>query len=271
MSVFRHGAKSFSTVVSNRGLLWELTKRELRDRFVGQVFGTAWTIGHPLFLIGLYVFMFNFVFKQDIGGGEDFPRDFTSYLLAGLVPWMTIQDTMARSCAAISTKVDLVKQSVFPLEILPIRVVLASHQTMLISLASLVVYQLIKYQSFPATALLLPIVIGVQLVFASGIALALSSVAVYVRDIKDVVQLASTAGIYLVPVFYLPVWAPALFKPLLSVNPFSHLVWCYHDILYYGSIRHPTSWLVLAVLAVLLFFVGSGIFQKLRVGFGNVL
>jgi len=259
------------SAIEHRGLLWELTKREHRDRYAGQMLGVAWSIGHPLFLMLLYVFIFSFVFRQTVGGTDELPRDYTTYLLSGLVPWMAIQESMARSCSAVNGKVDLVKQAVFPIEVLPIRVVLASHQSMLVSLASLVAYQLIKYQSLPWTIFLLPLLVAVQVIFCTGIGCAFAAIAAYLRDLKDLVQIFSTAGIYLVPVFYLPTWVPTAFKPFLIVNPFSHFIWCYQDILYYGSFRHPISWLVSIFLALLVFFLGSTIFQRLRVGFGNVL
>lgn len=233
--------------------------------------GVAWSVGHPLFLILLYVFVFNFVFRQTVGGTEDLPRDFTTYLLSGLVPWMAVQESMARSCTSINGKVDLVKQAVFPIELLPLRVVLASHQSMLVSLTCLIIYQLIKYQSLPVTMFLLPLLLLIQIVFCAGVGYAFSSIAAYLKDLKDIIQVLSTAGIYLVPVFYLPAWVPATFKPLLDINPLSHLIWCYQDVLYYGSFGHPTSWAVSSALAAIVFIAGSSIFQKLRVGFGNVL
>jgi len=266
-----HAIRTTKSLIEHRGLLWELTKREQKDRYAGQMLGVAWSIGHPLFLILLYVFIFNFVFRQTVGGTAELPRDYTSYLLSGLVPWMAIQESMSRSCSSVNGKVDLVKQAVFPIEVLPVRVVLASHQSMLVSLACLIVYQLIKYQSVPSTILLLPLLLIVQLVFCAGIGCAFAAIAAYLRDLKDIVQVFSTAGIYLVPVFYLPAWVPGAFKPFLDVNPFSHFIWCYQDILYYGSFRHPISWLVSTLLAALMFVLGSNVFQRLRVGFGNVL
>jgi len=52
------------SAIEHRGLLWELTKREHRDRYAGQMLGVAWSIGHPLFLMLLYVFIFSFVFRR---------------------------------------------------------------------------------------------------------------------------------------------------------------------------------------------------------------
>ena len=47
----------------HRELTWDLTKHEITDRYTGQVLGCLWAIGHPLVLMGIYIFIFAFVFK----------------------------------------------------------------------------------------------------------------------------------------------------------------------------------------------------------------
>ena len=49
------------------------------------------------------------------------------------------------------------------------------------------------------------------------------------------------------PMFYLPEVVPAVCRPLLYVNPFSYLVWCYQDAVYFGRFEHPWAWPVLAL------------------------
>ena len=69
-------------------LIYELTRREISDRYAGQVFGLFWTIGHPLMVTLIYIFIFGFVFRARMGGTLDMPLDYTSYLLAGIIPWL---------------------------------------------------------------------------------------------------------------------------------------------------------------------------------------
>ena len=55
-------------------------------------------------MIGVYVFIFAFVFKMKVGGTLDMPLDYTTYILAGLVPWMAFQESMSKSSSAITAK-----------------------------------------------------------------------------------------------------------------------------------------------------------------------
>ncbi|MEW5942668.1 MAG: ABC transporter permease [Pseudomonadota bacterium] len=267
--------QAFTEVVSlltrHRDLTWEMARRELSDRYAGQAFGLLWAIGHPMFMIGLYVFMFALVFKQKVGGTVDMPLDYTAYLLSGLIAWMSFQEAMVKSCTAITGNAALVKQVVFPLEILPVKVVLASLFPQLVSLALLIAYVLITNGSLHLTYLLLPVLIVMQVMAMIGVAYILAPIGAYFRDIKDFIQLFATTGMYLMPIFYLPTWVPSLFKPILYINPFSYLVWCYQDALYFGRFEHPWAWGFNVTVSLVTFTIGYRIFRKLKPSLGNLL
>lgn len=258
-------------LAKHRDLTWEMARREISDRYVGQAFGLIWAVGHPLFMMGLYVFIFAFVFKTKVGGTSAMPLDYTTYILAGLVPWMAFQEVMGKSCTAVTANAGLVKQVVFPLEILPAKGVLASLVPQLISMSILLGYVLATHGGYVATYWLLPLLVVLQILAMLGIAYFLAAVGAYFRDMKDFVQLFCMAGIYLMPVFYLPEMVPSLFKPLLYLNPFSYLVWCYQDVVYFGRFEHPVAWAIFPLISVGIFVIGYRLFRKLKIGFGNVL
>ena len=82
-------------------LIYELTRREIFDRYAGQVFGVFWSIGHPLMLILIYIFIFGFVFQVRTSGRLDLPLNFTSYMLSGLIPWLVFAEVMGKSSTVI--------------------------------------------------------------------------------------------------------------------------------------------------------------------------
>ena len=104
-----------------------------------------------------------------------------------------------------------------------------------------------------------------------GVAFALAAVGAFLRDLKEIIQLTVTAGIYVSPIFYLPDWVPSPFRPLLYANPFSYMVWCFQDVLYFGRFEHPWAWLVFTVGSVLSLAAGYCLFRRLRPFFGGVL
>ncbi len=258
-------------ITRHRQLTLAITKREITDRYLGEVFGVFWAVGHPLIVMGIYVFIFAFVFRLKIGGTREMPLDYATYLLSGLIPWLSFQESMAKGATAIANNASLVKQVVFPIEVLPVKGVLASLVTMGICFAILILYVLISHHSLPWTYLLLPFLIFLQVLAMIGVSYFLSSIGAYFRDLKDFVQVFSYVGIYIMPIFYLPESVPRLFRPLLYLNPFSYLTWCYQDALYFGRFEHWWAWGIFALISVSFFYIGYRIFRKLKVFFGNVL
>ena len=261
----------FMVLPKRTDLILTMVRREISDRYAGQIFGALWAIGHPVFMTGLYLFVFGVIFKQRVGGTFEMPLDYTAYLLAGLSCWLSVQDGLQKSCSIITSNAALVKQTVFPLEVLPIKSMIVSLVPQIVSLSILTTYVAIKYGSLHTTYLLLPLLIAVQFIGMVGIAFLLSILGAYLRDLKDIIQLAASAGIYLTPIFYLPNLVPAVFEPLLYANPYSYLVWCYQDILYYGRFEHPWAWLVTICFNLFMFCLGATFFAKVKPLLGNIL
>ena len=261
----------FRLLTTYKTLTWEMAKREITDRYRGQFFGLFWAVIHPLVLIGVYIFVFVIVFKIKIGGTREMPLDYTTYLLSGLIPWMAVQESMSKASTVITSNASLVKQVVFPIEILPIKSVLASMITQGIFFAILIIYVLATHTALPITYALLPLLVFVQMIGMAGVSYVLAAIGTYFRDIKDIVQVFTVVGIYMMPIFYLPEQVPEIFRVILYLNPFSYMIWCYQDALYFGRFTHPWAWVVYIVISHFVFVLGYRIFCRLKVMFGNVL
>ncbi|MDC1118109.1 ABC transporter permease [Alphaproteobacteria bacterium] len=258
-------------LVKRRGLIWELTKRELGSRYAGQWLGSFWSIAHPIFLMGLYVFIFGIVISARIGGTREMPLDYTTFILVGIIPWLFSQEIMTKATTAITGNSGLVKQVVFPIEILPVTSVYSASFSAIIAMGVLGAYVIATGQVHLAMLPMLPVIMILHLAFMTGIAFAFSAIAVFFRDIKEVVQLFSTAGMFLAPIVYLPQWVPDMFKPILYINPFSYIIWCYRDVLYYGRFDHPWAWVLVTVISMLSLMGGYRAFRKIKPFFGDVL
>jgi lipopolysaccharide transport system permease protein len=271
----RSNFQAFSELIilltRHRQLTLEMAKREITDRFSGQLFGIFWAIGHPLILMLVYVFIFGFVFKVRMGGTTSLPLDYTTYLLSGLIPWLAFSEVMSKASVTIVSNSVLVKQVVFPVETLPVKSVISTLLTLLIFITMLIVYVLLVQNTLPWTYLLLPLLLFLLVLAMIGVSYILSAIGVYFRDIKDFVQVFSVTGVYLMPAFYLPESVPNFFRPLLYLNPFSYMIWCFQDVLYFGRFEHPFAWPIFALLSLGSFVIGYRFFRKLKLMFGNVL
>ncbi len=267
-------AQLIGTLIGRRQLLWQMAKREIRDRYAGQAFGALWAVGHPLFLMGLYVFVFTYVFPSRMPLSEEAPRNMVVYILAGLIPWLTFAESMVKGTSTIVNEAGLVKQVVFPVEILPVKSVIATSLLQVIATPILLLYLMIVERNVPVLIVLLPVLFILQLMLMIGVSYSLSSAGVYFRDLREIVQVFLSAGVFLAPILYFPTAVSKIspiFEILLSLNPFSHLIWCYQDTLYYGRIEHPWSWLILLALSPMVLYGGYRVFRKLKLMFGEAL
>lgn len=252
-------------------LLVELTKRELRGRYARQALGTLWAWLHPLFLMLLYTTIFNFIFAQRFGDQIDLPRDFTTYVLAGLVPWLALQDVLARSPGAFLGHAGFIKQAAFPIEILPVMHTLTSLPIFLTGAVFLVLYMIFIFGNLPLTLFLWPIYILLFAVFSCGIVFMFGALGVFLRDLREVISVFTAANLFLTPILFVPDLTPKVLQTIFLLNPFSYVIWPHQDLVFYGRIEHPSAWLVFAGLALGSFVLGIGLFQRLRVKFGDAI
>lgn len=260
------------TLFKRRGrLIYELTKREISERYSGQVFGALWTIGHPLLLTLVYIFIFGFVFRARAGGTIDLPLDYTAYMLSGIIPWLVFQEALGKASTVIIANANIVKQVIFPLEVLPIKSVLATIVTEVVFLFLLVIYTLITSRTLPWTYVFLPVLILFQTLGMIGISYLFSAIGVYFRDLKDFVLVFLSIAFFILPILYLPESIPAAIRPVLYLNPLSYMIWCYQDILYFGQFAHPWAWAVFLLGSLFIFIFGFRVFRRLKTMFGNVL
>jgi lipopolysaccharide transport system permease protein len=264
--------QSLALLGRQRELTWEMTKREFSERFAGQGLGLAWAFVHPLIFVLVYVFIFAVVFRvklQDLGSGV--PADYSLYILAGLVPWLAFQEVLAKGSHLMPANANLVKQVIFPLEVLPAKTALAALLTEAFLVLVLVAYALLRVHSLPLTVVLVPGLLLVQALGMLGAALCLSALGAYFRSLRELVQVLLFVNVYFMPVLYLPDWVPRLLRPYLYMNPFSYQTWCYQDALFFGRLAHPWAWAGFLVANLLALGLGFRVFRKLKVSFGNVL
>ena len=255
----------------NRRLALEMVRRELRSQFAGQFFGLFWIFGHPLIQCVIYIFIFTIVFKTRIDQTFEMPRDYTTYILVGVVPWLFVQQSLVRTASSLVAQANLVKQVVFPVEVLPFCAVLVSLVPLIVGLAVITLYALISQGSLPWTYLLLPLVIATSIALMTGIGLILAVITPFFRDIKDIIQVGTIVGVYLIPAFYLPQWIPQKLQFVIYLNPFSYFIWVYQDVLYFGHIAHPMAWVFVLIGSFGILALGYRAFETVRMFIADVL
>jgi lipopolysaccharide transport system permease protein len=256
----------------HRHLAAALTRREITDPHERELLGPAWAFIQPLMLMTVFALVFAYVFKLRIAEtAGQLPLDYTTYLLCGLVPWLGFLTCMTRSTTTVLQEETLVRQVHFPIELLAIRTAAAALIIQLVGMLYVVTYAIISLGRIPSTYALVPVLLLTQFVAMAGAAFIISSISVFFRDLRDIIQMAALIGVYLLPIFYLPDAVPDAFRSVLRLNPFSYMVWCYQDAIYYGRIAHWYAWVIFMCGSLFVYALGYRLFAHLKTYFGDVL
>src|SRR5690606_39718293 len=107
-------------------------------------------------------------------------------LFCALLPWAAFQESTTRSSTSFLENSTLIKKLRFPLEVIPLSVVGSAVIHQLIGTAIFALILMYTGSLYLPGLILLPILLGFQIVMMSGMALAVSSVKVFFRDVFQV-------------------------------------------------------------------------------------
>lgn len=257
---------------ANRRLAWALAKRDMSDEHIGQSFGVGWAILQPLLMMGIYLFVFTFVFATRLEDAPNPHLDYSVYLFSGLIPWLTLSLVLGRAPTIVVSNTGLVKQVALPIEILPIKSLYGPFVFFSVTAAVSLLYAVISSGGRLAlTTVLLPVLTVLLFMLAVGLSLFLSCLGAFFRDTKEFVNVFLSAGLFILPILYKPGWLPPALAWVISLNPLSAVIWCWQDALYYGAFAHPGAWVANILLSVMALIVGARVFMTAKDHFGDVL
>jgi len=181
-----------------RAILFALIKRELKSRYRGSFFGFTWALGRPL----VTLFIFYFVIGQILGASRSI-EDFAIYLFVGMMFWNMFAESVIVGTSSIIRNSGLVQKVAFPREILPLSTVILAGVNTLVQLPILIFGYLLtaKWPSLSQIILLIPIVL-ILFFMALSLALVLSALNVYVRDVQPLTELSISLLMYATPILY---------------------------------------------------------------------
>lgn len=111
-------------------LLYLSTIREIRQNYAGSILGIIWLILGPLILLSLYAFVYAVVFKFK-PGGMTLPQ-YILYIFCGLVAFLGFNNGLVLGISSLSSNKQVLLNTVYPAELLPIRSVLSGSTVILI-------------------------------------------------------------------------------------------------------------------------------------------
>jgi ABC-type polysaccharide/polyol phosphate export permease len=238
-----------------RELLRNLVSRDIKKRYKRSALGFLWVMLDPLLMLLIFYVIFSGLFGRSIG-------KYSTYAMSGIILWQFFsQGTKIASVAFLQNR-NLINKIYLPKAVFPLSIVSSSLVHFIFSLIPLFIIVLLSgiRPGFPL--LLLPYVVAVVFLFSLGIALTISTLAVFMHDVTYIYDVLLMGWMYLSAIFYPVSILPEKLQVLMSFNPMYHYISLFRGCLYDTSLLtagHIVSGTFFAVLSLLL---GWGIYYR---------
>ena len=112
-----------------RRILCTTTLLEIRSRYMGTLFGIAWAIIYPFLFLGLYGVVYALILQIKLE--RHTPIEYILIMFAGLIPFIGFSESLGSSTSSVSNNKPLIKNTMFPIELVPVKAVTASSLSMI--------------------------------------------------------------------------------------------------------------------------------------------
>ena len=252
-------------LIAFRTLVKYLVLKEIKVKSRGTYLGVAWTLMNPLFTIIVYFGIFRYVFQVDI-------PNFLAFFLIGYLMWTFFSRAITAAARSVAADGNLVKQMVFPLEVLPIAAVLYHLFHHLVALALALPLMLVFWGGkFSLNLLWVGVVLAGFVCFTLATALWLATIGVFFRDTQDILEVGLPLLFWVTPIFYTVGMAPEFLRAILSANPLSSFLGAARTALLEGQMPSSADLGTAAAWVAAMLVLGMWVFARYRARFAEEL
>lgn len=238
---------------ARRTFIGEYSKSELREQHFDSVFGQLWLILNPLLLSGVY-----FILIVIIGGSSNSSR--YAHLTATLFLFYLVSNSLTAGVKSVTAGQRLILNTAFPRIMLPISALVIAVVKFL---PTLVIFMLIKGvigSPFTWQMLWAIPVLFITIFLALALAILISCINVYFRDIANFLPYLTRTLLYLSPILYEPAAIKDSLRALEIFNPLFPLLDAWSMAIVHGQAPHSSSLLQGLAWAFGIFIIGTYFF-----------
>jgi len=171
-----------------------LIKRDFIAKYRKSVLGVLWSLLNPLLTMIVMTLVFSYLFRQV----EHFPV----YLLSGLIIYTFFNESTTMAMTSVIASEGVIKKVYVPKYMFPLSKVISSLVNLMFSMIAFVLVVIFTGAPFHWTMLLIPIPIFYTFVFSLGVAMLISSMAVFFRDLTYLYGVFTLLLMYLSAIFW---------------------------------------------------------------------
>ena len=256
----------FKELKDYRDLFYFLVARDIRARYKQTVLGGLWAIIQPFFSMVVFTLFF--------GKLARIPSDGVPYAIfnfTAMVAWTYFANAITGSGNSLIGNTNLISKVYFPRLIIPLTSVLARLIDFSIAFVILL-FLMFYFHVYPTfMVLLLPFLVFLMILIASGVGTFLAALNAKYRDIQYVIPLLVQLWMFVSPVVYPTSMVPEKYRFIYSLNPLTGVIEGFRSILL-GTVPFPTQMVLYSgLLGLILFIIGILYFKQTERSFADII
>jgi len=249
-----------------KSLLYFFTWRDLKVRYKQTFIGAGWAIFQPFITMVVFTVFFGELAKIP-SDGVPYPI----FVYVGLLFWQFFSGALSDTSSSLISNQSIITKVYFPRLILPISSVLTKFVDF--AIASLILIGLMFYYGYTPGLmgiLILPLLLLITFMAATGAGLFLAAINVKYRDVRYALPFFIQMLIFVTPVIY-PASIAGEYSWILALNPMMGVIQNARGALL-GT--QPVNWDLLGIsfiACLILLLVGIYVFKKVERYFADII
>ena len=241
-------------------ILRQLVSKDFKLKYRRSILGVVWSVLNPLLMMTVMAV----VFSTFLGNRAEDVVNYPLYLILGNTAFQLMNDATTMGMRSIIDASSLLKKVRINRVVFPVQKVLFAVVNYLFSLIAVGIVMLVFRIPLTIYALLTPVALLLLACFCIGLAMLLSALAVFFRDVIHLWSVVTTAWMYGTPLFYsVNIMSPWMLQ-IERFNPMFHFVTFIRDCLLFQKFPATSTILGCLVSAVLALVIGYTVFHKLE-------
>jgi len=252
-----------------RKIIWQLAKNDCKARFASAGLGVIWAFLQPLLNILVLWFVFQVGFRSM--PVENVP--FIVWYIPAFLSWNFFSESISQSTNSLIDYSYLLKKVNFTVQIIPLIKVVSSAIIHMAFIIFIIIINIIYGR--------VPSIFYIQIIYyflclfclCASLGWLLSSIAIFIKDVANLVAVILQLGFWLTPLFWDPSNMSPTIQNILKINPMYYICMGYREatVSNIWFWQHPLQTIYFWLLVLILFIFGSKIFMKLKPHFDDVL
>lgn len=262
--------KTRNFYIGNKKIYLELLLNDFKTRYNGSLLGVVWGIIQPVVTILIYWLVFQYGLRS---GERPDGMPYVFYMVAGAIPWFYFSEAWGSITSSFLDYSYLVKKLNFDIRMIPlVKLGSALLVHIVFCLVGMVVLNIGGYYISVYYFQIIYYMFATS-VFALALGLITSALAVYIRDVIQIVGIIMQIGFWANPICWGSEILPEKIAWIFKLNPMYYCVEGYRKSLLYKTSfwTEPEYTLYFWILMAVLLALGCYIFRKLRPYFADVM